>query len=211
MGVIKQGILGGFSGSVANVVGSSWKGIAVIKSKPLSVANPRTAAQQAQRGKFGQTVAFASAILAAIVKPLWDRFAQGESGYNAFIKANIDAFNSDGLATPADLVISSGKMAATAIELPSASSAFPQVTISYTDDSGEGLKLTSDEAFVVVADSDGNVLGTSSGASTRGDGQDNIDCNRDLVQGETLSLYLAFRRADGTVVSNTAYNTVTVS
>ena len=51
MGVIKQGILGGFSGKVANIVGSSWKGIPVIKSLPLSVANPQTAAQTTQRNK----------------------------------------------------------------------------------------------------------------------------------------------------------------
>ena len=48
MGILKQGILGGFSGKVANVVGTSWKGIAVIKAMPLSVANPKTAGQVAQ-------------------------------------------------------------------------------------------------------------------------------------------------------------------
>jgi len=30
MGTIKRGILGGFSGKVANVVGTSWKGIALL-------------------------------------------------------------------------------------------------------------------------------------------------------------------------------------
>jgi len=35
MGTIKKGILGGFSGKVGTVVGSSWKGIVLIyKSKP---------------------------------------------------------------------------------------------------------------------------------------------------------------------------------
>ncbi len=40
MGIIKRGILGGFSNKVANVVGSSWKGINTMRALPLSVANP---------------------------------------------------------------------------------------------------------------------------------------------------------------------------
>lgn len=38
MGTIKQGILGGFSGKVGNVVGASWKGIDYIRSLPSSVS-----------------------------------------------------------------------------------------------------------------------------------------------------------------------------
>jgi hypothetical protein len=42
MGKISQGILGGISGKVGNVIGGSWKGIDYIRVKPSSVANPRT-------------------------------------------------------------------------------------------------------------------------------------------------------------------------
>lgn len=92
MGKIKQGILGGFSGKVANVVGSSWKGIAVMKSLPLSVANPRTSAQILQRERFSNLVILAASILTSVVKPLWDRFAQKMSGFNDFVKSNFDNF-----------------------------------------------------------------------------------------------------------------------
>lgn len=37
MGTIKQGILGGFSGKVGNIVGASWRGIDYIRSMPASV------------------------------------------------------------------------------------------------------------------------------------------------------------------------------
>jgi hypothetical protein len=93
MGVIKRGILGGFRGKVANVIGSSWKGIAVIKAMPLSVANPKTAGQVAQRTKMTNIVAFAKIILVNIIKPLNDRFASGESGFNLFVKRNILLFD----------------------------------------------------------------------------------------------------------------------
>ena len=92
MGVIKQGILGGFSGKVANVVGSSWKGVAVIKSLPLSVANPNTAGQQAQRGAMTTCVEAARVLLPVLITLFWNRFAQGMSGFNAFVKQNIATF-----------------------------------------------------------------------------------------------------------------------
>jgi hypothetical protein len=40
MGKINQGILGGFSGKVGNVVGGSWKGIEYMRVIPASIANP---------------------------------------------------------------------------------------------------------------------------------------------------------------------------
>jgi len=40
MGKINQGILGGFSGKVGNVIGGNWKGIDYMRVKPASVANP---------------------------------------------------------------------------------------------------------------------------------------------------------------------------
>ena len=52
MGKIKQGILGGFRGTVGTVVGSSWNGIAYMKGKPQSVRNPRTDDQVQQRNFF---------------------------------------------------------------------------------------------------------------------------------------------------------------
>ena len=52
MGKIAQGILGGLSGKVGNVIGGSWKGIDYIRIKPSSVANPRTVGQVNQRTKF---------------------------------------------------------------------------------------------------------------------------------------------------------------
>ena len=41
MGKINQGILGGVSGQVGNVIGGTWKGIDYLRIKPSSVANPK--------------------------------------------------------------------------------------------------------------------------------------------------------------------------
>jgi hypothetical protein len=58
MGKINQGILGGLSGKVGNVIGGSWKGIDYLRIKPSSVANPRTEGQVNQRNKFTAALEF---------------------------------------------------------------------------------------------------------------------------------------------------------
>ena len=88
MGVIKQGILGGFQNKVGAVIGSNWKGIATMRSRPISVANPRTGKQVAVRSEFSTLVKMASALNATLIRPYWSRFAQKKTGANAFISAN---------------------------------------------------------------------------------------------------------------------------
>ncbi len=44
MSTIKQGISGGFSGKTGTVIGSSWKGIAVMRGIAPSIAQPNTEA-----------------------------------------------------------------------------------------------------------------------------------------------------------------------
>lgn len=89
MGIIKQGILGGFSKKVGSVVGTSWKGIAVMKSMPQSVVNPKTTAQVEQRSAFAYTSKIASALLTPCIQECWNRWAKRQSGYNAFVKKNV--------------------------------------------------------------------------------------------------------------------------
>lgn len=66
MGIIKQGITGGFSGNVGNVIGGSWKGIAYMRIRPVSVANPQTDLQMDQRSKFAVTIKFLEPLTEAL-------------------------------------------------------------------------------------------------------------------------------------------------
>lgn len=56
MGKIKQGILGGFSGKVGNVVGQRINGEWIMKAYQGEVRNPKTALQQKQRDIFAKAV-----------------------------------------------------------------------------------------------------------------------------------------------------------
>lgn len=210
MGKINQGILGGFSGAVGPVVGSSWKGIDYMKSKPTSVANPRTAAQIAQREKFANVVAFAVVLLSSIIKPLRDRFAVRMSGFNAFVQDNIDLFVEEMPSPAADLVIASGKMAKTDISDISAAPADTDVDVDWVLDAGSGYKLATDIAYCVVVNETKEELAFSDATKVRSDLGVTISLPSLKEVGDVLNAYLVFLRDDGTVCSNTAFSTFTV-
>jgi len=202
MAIIKQGILGGFSGKVANVVGTSWKGIAIMKSIPLSVANPRTTAQMAQRNKFSSVVLFAAAILTPVIKPLWDRFAIQMSGYNAFVRANIEAFIDPVNPLYPEIEISSGNLRTNEITDVAAGGA-GEVIVQWDEDSGSGDAFDDDTAYIVLVDSENDVIIGYDTQITR-DAETATVLYPDFIA-TNVHCYLAFRKSDGTRVSNTAY------
>jgi len=210
MAKLKQGILGGISGKIGNIIGSSWKGIAVIKTKPLSVANPRSAGQVAQRTAMTAAVVFVKNILAQVVKPLWDRNAQYMSGYNAWIKDNIGSFNSIGVFDPAAAVMSKGKMAATVIDDPEGSAGSGRASIQWSDDSGEGYKLITDVPFLVMYNATTKgVVGYQTG-ETRADELSVNAMPSGSLAGHVIHFWAMFRRADGTIIGNQYYNSFVV-
>lgn len=211
MAVIKQGILGGFSGSVGSVVGSSWKGIAVVKAKPLSVANPQTAGQVAQRTKFSNCVGFAVAITATVIKPLWDRFASKQSGYNAFIQANIELFENAMPNPYTELILSKGKIASSVLSTAVLGVASKNLQIAWDDDSGSGFKLATDEMYLVLMNLTKNWVEPIATGVARSEGGEEYSVINALTIGDNLRLAFAYRRADGTLVSNTGYKGVTLN
>lgn len=58
MATFKEGVFGGFSGKVGNVVGASWRGIDYMRSLPLGRKDAKTKRQVKQRGKFSVTMDF---------------------------------------------------------------------------------------------------------------------------------------------------------
>lgn len=91
MGVLRSGILGQIRGKVAGVVGGQWKDKNYIREY-VKPANPNTAAQQVQRGKFGRCVAFAQPLVGQVFNVYSDPFLKSMSGFNDFIKRNVAQF-----------------------------------------------------------------------------------------------------------------------
>lgn len=201
MGIIRRGILGGFSNRVGNVVGSSWKGIATMRVLPLSVANPRTAAQINVRKNFSGITKMASELLTSIVKPLNDRFAVRMSGYNLFIQRNSKAFQDDGTFQPSELTLSHGRLSEVSIR--DVNVVDDLCSIQWDKTLTGSMDLSSDKVYAVALDSvTGEVLGQSSGTSDRFAGEVDFFVKSTA---NAIAAYLAFLRADGTEVSPSSY------
>lgn len=202
MGVIKQGILGGFSGRIANVVGGSWKGIAYMRSQPLSVANPRTTAQVAQRTKFSFGVLFAKIILAGIIKPLWDRFAQGMSGYNMFMSVNTQYFIDWATTQWANLVMSQGKMSALTGMSTSPTPASTSFTVNWDTTLNDSFAQDTDLISIVVVNTTKQVVDVFQDVAVRSAGTATVTLSATTDVSNDGWAYIMAKRTDGSVVSN---------
>lgn len=210
MAVIKQGILGGLSGRIGNVVGSSWKGKAVLKSRPLSVANPKSVGQVAQRGAMSQIVIVARLLLATIVQPLWNPFSQGMSGYNAFVKENIKTFTAAGFTTFADFFSQRGSLMGFDTLSISADSGASTITTDWVNNAGIADALASDLTNIVVYNATQNYWVVSANGAERGSEQ-HVVSDTVMQSSDVLHIYSGYSRTNFSKVSDSEYKTVTVS
>ena len=208
MATFKQGILGGFSGKVGGVIGSSWKGIDTMRSQPSSVTNPRTNAQVANRSRFKSVSQLAAAILTTIVKPLNDRFAQKMSGFNDFCQRNAGAFDSLGTFIPGNLILSKGKLSAPT-DLSGDIAGALVASVTFSSEVAGSFDSASDKVYAAAISVNGRVLGVSSGVAARSTGEVLIQTPDRVLTDAPVTVYLSFLRADGTQVSNSNYITLT--
>lgn len=208
MAKIKQGILGGFSGKVANVVGTSWKGRAVMKSQPLSVANPRTESQVGQRNKFSKIAELASKILTQFVQPVENPIAGNISGYNLFCKDNKQVFNAAGEFIGNRLVCGGGKIANLDDVSASGTEADEEFILTWDNAADVSPIRLTDKVFAVVLDESGNPIAVSSGVTTRATETLTIGLMEGAVMpsaGDNVGVLYACVSADGRDVSVKTY------
>jgi hypothetical protein len=122
MSVVQNPIIGRAKNKIGGVVFSTWKGINVIKGKPLSVANPKSDKQLMRRSALIQIVAIGRTIAAAIGLGFAEQ-AFRKSAFNAFTGYNLrNAFNYSGAPAanlqPENLLVSQGTIATTTVAPP---------------------------------------------------------------------------------------------
>ncbi len=200
MGKFYNGVLGTMTGKVGGVVGRTWKGINTVAAYQPNVSNPRTNLQVAQRAKMAAITLFASQINTSIIKPLWDRFAKGMSGYNAFIQNNIPFVSDLGVIDLSKLEISRGKMVAPGYLDTSYNDG--KWTIEWDTAIADSYSMSTDKAYILITSGDAKKVAISAGIVQRSAGQIEVPSN--ITPDDEGYIYLAFKRADGTIVSNTA-------
>lgn len=200
MARINQGILGGLSGKIANVVGGAWKGINYLRSLPVSVANPRTTPQVTQRNKLKTSVRLAKQILPGWIKPLWDRFAIEQSGYNAWVSENIANMDEDGIIDTSLSTMSKGVMSpVTASGTYNAASG--ALEVDWPTDLPDSQSSPTDIPYLVVYNvTTNNFIYAAALTATRATGTATVTIATGLSLAD-INFWLAFRSADGRRVS----------
>jgi hypothetical protein len=202
MGTIRKGVLGGFSGKVGTVVGSSWNGISFMRSLPGKVRNPRTLLQMNQRTKFALTINFLKP-MSALLRTGWKLYAYGQSAINAAVSytlANaITGAYPDYAIDPAKVLISCGSL--TPALNATATAANGAIEFTWDDNSGVNDAKQTDMALIAVVNlAKGEVI-TDSAGSERMSGTQTFALPARWV-GDTVEAYIGFISEDGKEVAN---------
>lgn len=83
MARIRNGILGGFSNKVGEVIGQNYAGVSTMRAMPKYVTNPKTPAQEAHRAKVALLGEFLRPLALVTNLSTWG----GNSVYNSYNKA----------------------------------------------------------------------------------------------------------------------------
>ena len=202
MGKINQGILGGFSGKVGTVVGSTWKSINYMRALAVNVHDAKSEKQLCQRGKFRTVVNFTKTIT-PFLRVGFQEHEEGRSAVNA-ATSYLMLHAVEGCAD--DATLNFDKVRVSQGSLTAATDATVQVaagkaTFSWTDNSDTGDAQATDTAMALAYNKDRQEAVYRMAIATRADGTAELTLPTNW-DGEALAIYLAFCSADGQHVSN---------
>lgn len=200
MAVVQNTLIGKSKQSVGGTTFSTWKGINVLKSKPTSVANPKSDLQLMQRSALQQIVSIYRTINVAVKKG-WKKFAVQKSEYNAFTSYALK--NAFDFATPPAaeldpklLLITNGTLSSGNENMVALVNMINQVQLTWSD-SMVGNQSSTDELQVVVISADSTRVKAVIIDKVR---RDEATYTLDVLPGETLAagdvVLFGFTRSD---------------
>ncbi len=206
MGKISQGILGGFSGKVGNVVGGNWKGIDYMRVKPASVANPQTEGQVDQRTKFSTVLQFLQP-LRGFLKVGFRGYAIKMTEFNSAMSYNVKnaiiGEYPDYVIDYESALISRGGLTG-ALNPTVNSPGVGQVQFNWVDNSIDGNASLTDKVMVLVYNPTRNEAVYITNGPARSTGTHTLTVP-DQYSGDTVYAFIAFISEDGKEVSNSKY------
>lgn len=206
MGKLSRGILGAFSGKVGEVVGGTWNGISYIRAMPSNVKDAKTEKQMAQRQRFGLMVKLLYS-LKYFLNISFSGGARGQSAVNQAMSVNLPtAITGDYPDQQIDysmLKVARGNLT-NVFEASVAADNPGEVNITWTDNTDIGSAKGDDTALMLLINTDkGLPLYVTDGPARSDEGA--TVTLPDPFAGDTLEAYLAFRSADGDMVSDSLY------
>lgn len=211
--VVQNTLIGRSKQSIGNATFTTWKGKNVLKSKPITVENPRTDGQVLQRLRMRAIVSAFRAMSSTIVVGFKER-AVGMSEYNAFTKTNIIGAttvslpNNDAINWP-NLQVAMGTIYPTTPTSVTADDSDNAVVINYPTSPSDPGQSATDDLNVVYFNETQSYFRNSLGVAQRSTGTLSIT-DTQMVAGDVIHFYSFFSKADGSKESDSVYTAVTV-
>ena len=206
MGTIKQGILGGFSGKVGSVIGSSWKGISVMRGIAAHVANPKSDLQIAQRERVIVTMAFLLP-MTSFIRVSWAAFAVKMTAMNAafsYIIRNALQGTYPNIAVDyPNALVAKGNLPP-ALNATAASTVAATVAFTWLDNSTEAGASDTDKTLIVIYSPAKKQAVTAMGLQERLANSQAVTVPSSF-SGDLVHCYIAFETLDGSEQSNSMY------
>ena len=205
MGIVLNGLLGGFSGKVGPVIGCRYKGKTYLRSLPGKRKGPPTAPQLAQQIKFGMMRAFNSD-MQELFRHTFDlvgksqeksKIAFGQNLINA-VKGEYPVFYIDF----SRVVLSKGLLHQ-ADELSAVAIEGGKILFNWYDNNGYGLTRNDDEAILVAYCPEMKEATYTIGAALRE--YEVVELDVSAYMGQTLHTWIIFRSSNWKYISNSEY------
>lgn len=207
MGTIKQGILGGFSGKVGTVIGSSWKGISYMRGQAQHVKNPRSAGQVNQRTKFALVMGFLQPVVPYIrigYKSQAAKQTEFNAAFSYTIKNAVTGAYPNYALDFTKIVVSKGGLTQVTGATATWNNNSNEVKIDWTDNSGVGNALATDKAMPFIYNkAKGETIYDTAGA-TRTTHTQSLTVPNDW-EGDKVEVYLGMVSEDGKEVADSIY------
>lgn len=214
MSIVQNPLIGAARKKIGNAVFSTWKGIYILKTKPLTVANPQTDEQVTQRSAMSQIVHIFRLISAAVQVGFKEQ-AVRMSEYNAFVSDALrNAFDltSPPVAVfePTDLKTSKGTITPQGATTAIADVSLGTVAVTFPNTSNSPGQSATDLCVVVSFNSTQNTWHAEITNAQRNSGAASISIPAGTVVGNSMFTYVSFfnpstgKSSDNTVTTHFA-------
>ena len=205
MAKYEKGILGPFNGKIGPVVGSSWKGIDIMKSKSKRSGKPPTQAQLVQQSRFSLGAGFINGI-SSLLKNSFKAVSGAMSEVNSALKYHLEnaitgtypAFTLDYV----QVLVSKGQLLNVVNPL-TAAIAGGNVQFNWTDNSGIAMADATDRCVLVAYCPALKKFVFNSAGPGRNAGTASLDAS--AFNGQTVHTWIGFMSADGREAATSIY------
>lgn len=207
--IVQNPIVGRSRNKLANTIFSTWNGLNVVRSKPLSVANPQTLAQRIQRARTSVNAQFAKAFSAAIL--IGFRIKQvGQSARSQALKANYPFTKADPFTAIGEIlfeyaVVSKGSITPTQITTATATAGSASVSVAFPNSVADASQASTDKMVLCVINGNTGKSVQSIGTFSRNSGSITAILPEAVQSGDELHFYLFAYSVTTSAVSDSTY------